>query len=207
MAAVDEDVLWDDDVLVVSPYHAQIRLIRQELRDRTEWDREPFVDTVDRVQGQEREAVIVNYGVSDVEHALRVKEFIYQLNRLNVSITRARSNTIVFMSRSLLELPGCHGAMNGHNDGQRMETTSTSMSRSLHTRSAVTAGTPNSAAVARQALSPSVRPNRDPTVPKVAALAAMSAVSGTTSTRRASTRLPGSSISIPDRPSVRRTSA
>ena len=43
--------------------------------------------------------------VSDVEHAPREKEFIYQLNRLNVSITRARSKTIVFMSRTLLEPP------------------------------------------------------------------------------------------------------
>ena len=49
--------------------------------------------------------MIVSYGVSDVEHALREKEFIYQLNRLNVSITRARSKTIVFLSRTLLEPP------------------------------------------------------------------------------------------------------
>ena len=40
-----------------------------------------------------------------MEHALREKEFIYQLNRLNVSITRARSKTIVFLSRTLLEPP------------------------------------------------------------------------------------------------------
>jgi superfamily I DNA and/or RNA helicase len=104
-AAIDDDVLWEDDLFVVSPHHAQIRLIRQELRDRAEWDRQPFVDTVDKMQGQERDAVIVSYGVSDVEHALREKEFIYQLNRLNVSITRARSKTIVFMSRTLLEPP------------------------------------------------------------------------------------------------------
>ena len=82
-----------------------LRLILQELRNRAEWDREPFVDTVDKMQGQERDAVIVSYGVSDVEHALREKEFIYQLNRLNVSITRARLKTIVFMSRTLAEQP------------------------------------------------------------------------------------------------------
>ena len=57
------------------------------------------------MQSQERDAVIVSYGVSDVEHALQEKEFIYQLNRLNVSITRARSKTIVFLSRTLLEPP------------------------------------------------------------------------------------------------------
>jgi hypothetical protein len=40
-----------------------------------------------------------------VEHALREKEFIYRLNRLNVSITRARSKTIVFLPLTLLEPP------------------------------------------------------------------------------------------------------
>jgi hypothetical protein len=40
-----------------------------------------------------------------VEHALREKEFIYQLNRLNVSIIRARSKALVFLSRTLLKPP------------------------------------------------------------------------------------------------------
>lgn len=55
------------------------------------------------MQGQECEAVIVSYGVSDVECAMNEKEFIYSLNRLNVAITRARSKTIVFLPRPLLE--------------------------------------------------------------------------------------------------------
>ena len=59
----------------------------------------------DGTERQERDAGIVSYGVSDVEHALREKEFIYQLNRLNVSTARARSKTIVFLSRRLLEPP------------------------------------------------------------------------------------------------------
>jgi len=58
---------------------------------------------VDKMQGQECEAVIVSYGVSDVEYAMNEKEFIYSLNRLNVAITRARSKTIVFLPRPLLE--------------------------------------------------------------------------------------------------------
>jgi hypothetical protein len=49
--------------------------------------------------------VIVSYGVSDVEYAMNEKEFIYSLNRLNVAITRARSKTIVFLPRPLLEAP------------------------------------------------------------------------------------------------------
>jgi AAA domain-containing protein len=51
------------------------------------------------MQGQECEAVIVSYGVSDVGYAMNEKEFIYSLNRLNVAITRARSKTIVFLPR------------------------------------------------------------------------------------------------------------
>jgi DNA replication ATP-dependent helicase Dna2 len=103
--SVDDEELWGENLFIVSPHHAQIRLIRQTLDQRTEWDTTPFVDTVDKMQGQERDAVIVSYGVSDVEYALREKEFIYQLNRLNVSITRGRLKTVVFMSRSLLEPP------------------------------------------------------------------------------------------------------
>ena len=69
------------------------------------WHGAPFVETVDRMQGQECEVVIVSYGVSDVEHAMNEKEFIYSLNRLNVSITRARTKTIVFLPRPLIEPP------------------------------------------------------------------------------------------------------
>ena len=36
---------------------------------------------------------------------MREKEFIYSLNRLNVSITRARAKTIVFLPRPLIEPP------------------------------------------------------------------------------------------------------
>ena len=102
---LSDDEFWDERVFVVSPHHAQIRQIRRELADRHEWDRTPFVDTVDKMQGQERDAVIISYGVADVEYALREKEFIYQLNRLNVSITRGRSKAALFVSRSLLEPP------------------------------------------------------------------------------------------------------
>lgn len=96
---------WKDGLFIVSPHHVQIAAIRRALDAAREWQGEPFVDTVDRIQGQECEAVIVSYGVSDVESALNEKEFIYSLNRLNVSITRARSKAIVFLPRPLVEPP------------------------------------------------------------------------------------------------------
>jgi len=99
-----DEEFWKDRLFIVSPHHAQIRAIRRALATRS-WDSEPFVDTVDKMQGQECDAVIVSYGVSDVEYALGEREFIYSLNRLNVAVTRARMKTIVFISRALLEPP------------------------------------------------------------------------------------------------------
>jgi hypothetical protein len=60
------------------------------------------VDTVDKMQGQECDAVIVSYGVSDPEVTLLEGEFIYSLNRLNVAVTRARMKSIVFLPMPLL---------------------------------------------------------------------------------------------------------
>jgi superfamily I DNA and/or RNA helicase len=94
---------WKDGLFVVSPHHVQIRAILRELAARRTWHSPPFVDTVDKMQGQQCEAVIASYGVSDPETALAEAEFIYSLNRLNVSTSRARSKCITFLPRPLLE--------------------------------------------------------------------------------------------------------
>jgi hypothetical protein len=92
---------------VVSPHRAQIRAIRRELAARREWAVPPFVDSVDKMQGQEADVVVISYGVADPEFALSEAEFIYSLNRLNVAITRARAKCVVFLPRPLLDsLPG-----------------------------------------------------------------------------------------------------
>lgn len=101
----DDEEFWAERLFIVSPHHAQIRAIRRELHRRRDWSHPPFVDTVDKMQGQECDMVLVSYGVADPEYALMEREFIYSLNRLNVAITRARMKTIVFLSRSLLEPP------------------------------------------------------------------------------------------------------
>jgi hypothetical protein len=99
----DDAAFFKQGVFVVSPHHAQIHAIRQELERRRAWSSPPFVDTVDKMQGQEADAVVVSYGVSDAEFALREAEFIYGLNRLNVAITRVRCKTVVCLPRPLLE--------------------------------------------------------------------------------------------------------
>jgi hypothetical protein len=105
-ATADGDALfWRRGLFIVSPHHAQIGAIQNCLARERAWESRPFVDTVDKMQGQEAEAVIVSYGVSDVETALAEAGFLYSRNRLNVSLTRGRSKCVVFLPRPLLEPP------------------------------------------------------------------------------------------------------
>lgn len=105
LPVTDDEEFFFESVFVVSPHHAQIRLLRRALDELRPWQPRPLVDTVDKMQGQERDAVVVSYGVSDVETALMEKQFIFSLNRLNVAVTRARMKTVIFLPRPLLEPP------------------------------------------------------------------------------------------------------
>src|SRR5690606_18178100 len=92
-----------EGLFVTCPHHAQNHAVRHALRQRRTWLAPPFVDTVDRMQGQEAEAVIVSYGVSDPDFALQEAEFIYGRNRLNVAMTRARTKCVVCLPRGLVD--------------------------------------------------------------------------------------------------------
>ena len=100
-----DSTFWKNDLFIVSPHRAQIRIIQSHLNKLRTWRHSPFVDTVDKTQGQEAKAVIVSYGVSDTDTAMNEAEFIYSLNRLNVSISGAKCKCIVFLPRPLLEPP------------------------------------------------------------------------------------------------------
>lgn len=99
----DDSDFFREGVFIVSPHRAQIRTIQRELASLREWESTPFVDTVDKMQGQEADAVLVSYGVADPEFAMQEAEFIYSLNRLNVSMTRAKSKCVISLSRALLD--------------------------------------------------------------------------------------------------------
>lgn len=82
---------------VITPYRAQGRAIRTLLAKRLSAPaaRDIVADTVERMQGQERELVIVSLATGDAAFLSRVAEFFFQPERLNVSITRARTKLIV----------------------------------------------------------------------------------------------------------------
>lgn len=100
---LDDEEFWSDRLFIVSPHHAQIRAIQAALRAARQWSQRPFVDTVDKMQGQEADTVLISYGVSDPEYAAMEADFIYAQNRLNVAFTRARAKVVLCLPRPLLE--------------------------------------------------------------------------------------------------------
>lgn len=94
-----------EEIGVVVPYRAQSRLICSLLR-RTLEDSDVFnkivVDTVERMQGQEREVILVSFTTASPKFAAQVADFLFSPNRLNVAVTRPRSKLILVGSHEML---------------------------------------------------------------------------------------------------------
>jgi DNA replication ATP-dependent helicase Dna2 len=92
------------EIAIIAPYRAQGRLIRARLAELMGAQAQGIVvDTVERMQGQERDMVIISLTTSDPAHATRLADFYFQPNRLNVAITRPRAKRIVIGSPALFE--------------------------------------------------------------------------------------------------------
>ncbi|HEX2270234.1 MAG TPA: AAA domain-containing protein, partial [Pyrinomonadaceae bacterium] len=63
----------------------------------------PFVDTVDRFQGQERNLMIASYAVADRDFVASEEEFILNPRRFNVTLTRSKSKFMWFISDAIVQ--------------------------------------------------------------------------------------------------------
>ena len=91
-----------DDVLIVTPYNAQVRMIGERLRHaRLDAVR---VGTVDKFQGQEAPVVIYSTATSSAGEAPRGMEFLYDLHRLNVATSRGRAMVVLVSTPELVEV-------------------------------------------------------------------------------------------------------
>ena len=84
-----------EDIAVISPYSAQVKLLREKLSKSSIGDsgRSSIeVDSVDGFQGREKEAVIVSLVRSNREGEVG---FLADTRRMNVAMTRARRKLIV----------------------------------------------------------------------------------------------------------------
>ena len=90
------------DILIVTPYNAQIRAIQRAL---TANGQAGFrVGTVDKFQGQEAPVVIYSMATSSADEAPRGLEFLYDPHRLNVATSRARALAIIVASPDLIRV-------------------------------------------------------------------------------------------------------
>jgi uncharacterized protein len=88
---------WDD-VLVVTPYNAQVRCLRARLGPHAR------IGTVDKFQGQEAPVVFFSMATSSGDDLPRNLEFLFSRNRLNVAISRAQALAVLVASPKLLEI-------------------------------------------------------------------------------------------------------
>ena len=91
--------------MVVTPYNAQVRRLREELDSRGLV--QVAVGTVDKFQGQEAEVVFFSMATSSGAEIPRNVEFLYSRNRLNVAVSRARCMAVLIASPDLLRIE-CH---------------------------------------------------------------------------------------------------
>jgi uncharacterized protein len=87
--------ITDKSILIVAPYNMQVNLLKEKLGPNYQ------LGTIDKFQGQEAPVVIISMAVSDVDDSPRGLDFIFDKNRLNVAISRAKALAIVVANQSL----------------------------------------------------------------------------------------------------------
>ncbi|XP_031633403.1 probable RNA helicase armi [Contarinia nasturtii] len=86
-----------EDIGVITPYHAQVMALRKELKHM----KRITVGTVEEFQGEEKKVIIISaVKTSGKEKAL---QFIYCPKRLNTALSRARMLVVIFGKVNLLE--------------------------------------------------------------------------------------------------------
>jgi len=84
-----------DDMLFVAPYNHQVAKLRQRFGE------DAKIGSVDKFQGQEAPIVFLSMCASDANESPRGMEFLFDRNRINVAISRAKCLAIVVASPTL----------------------------------------------------------------------------------------------------------
>ena len=86
------------DVVVVSPYNAHVRCLRQAIPDQR-----IRIGTLDKFQGQQAAVVFYSMASSSSEDVPRGLDFLFSRNRLNVAMSRAKCLAYLVASPRLLD--------------------------------------------------------------------------------------------------------
>ena len=98
------------DINILTPYRAQVREIKKAVAQaligigQTYREEKIFIDTVDSMQGQEKDYIIYSLSNSHPLESKRRLDFFYSPNRLNVAITRAMKKCIVIANYKVFDI-------------------------------------------------------------------------------------------------------
>ncbi|MGM0934046.1 MAG: TM0106 family RecB-like putative nuclease [Bacteroidota bacterium] len=92
----EEATLKTSDIKIITPYNAQVQVIKQRLPNLE-------VGTVDKFQGQEAPIIIYSVATSSLEEAPRGMDFLFSPNRFNVAVSRARTRFIMVANLGIFE--------------------------------------------------------------------------------------------------------
>jgi uncharacterized protein len=80
-----------------APYNMQVNLLSQHLGDGYQ------IGTIDKFQGREAQVVIISITSSVPSESARGIDFLFDINRLNVAVSRAKALALIVASPALME--------------------------------------------------------------------------------------------------------
>ena len=86
------------DIAVVTPYRKQVNMVYEQWKARGYKSEDILVDTVERLQGQDVDVIILTTSVSDMEYYKDNNLFLLDKQRMNVMISRAKLKVIIIKS-------------------------------------------------------------------------------------------------------------
>lgn len=92
-----------EEIAVITPFRKQVRLLREKAKELMSQDSLPLIDTVERLQGQDVDCIIITFASSDDTYIKEVNEFLFNPNRLNVMISRAKTKAVIIGSKAVQE--------------------------------------------------------------------------------------------------------
>lgn len=90
-----------NSIAVITPFRKQVRLLRSKAHEEIKTKNLPLIDTVERLQGQDVDCIILSFASSDKNYIDTIRGFLFNPNRLNVMISRAKTKVVIIASESI----------------------------------------------------------------------------------------------------------
>lgn len=92
------------DIAVITPYRRQVKAIRQYAVGQLGRNADiPLIDTVERLQGQDVDMIIISLSITDTLYWKQQEQFVLNPNRLNVMLSRAKKKVVIIGKYKLFQ--------------------------------------------------------------------------------------------------------